>query len=59
MVGKIYRLCTKLGKGSFGEVFQGVNTKTGSKVAIKLERMRTECAQLEYESKIYENFKDK
>jgi len=27
-IASIYKLCSVLGKGSFGEVYQGINTKT-------------------------------
>lgn len=31
-----YKILQKLGKGSFGEIFKGVNTSTNEEVAIKL-----------------------
>ncbi|KAF5937521.1 hypothetical protein HYC85_025027 [Camellia sinensis] len=43
----------KLGVGSFGELYLGVNVQTGEEVAIKLESVKTKHPQLHYESKIY------
>ena len=43
----------KLGAGSFGEIYAGDDTKTGEKVAIKLEPVKTRFPQLSYESKLY------
>jgi serine/threonine protein kinase len=39
-IAGIYKLCSILGKGSFGEVYQGINTKTKSPVAIKMESIK-------------------
>ncbi len=35
-VGGKYKLTKKLGNGAFGDIFMGVNIKTGEEVAIKL-----------------------
>lgn len=43
----------KIGGGSFGELFLGVNVQNGEEVGIKLEPARTKHPQLHYESKIY------
>ena len=40
-VGKIYDLIKKLGSGSFGDIFQAKNSKTGDLVAVKLEPARS------------------
>ena len=32
-----YRLTKKYGSGAFGEIYSGINVKTGDEVAIKLE----------------------
>ena len=36
-VANKYRLTKKLGHGAFGDIFEGVNLKSGENVAIKLE----------------------
>ena len=43
----------KLGSGSFGDIFLGINKKTKEKIAIKLEFKNTPNPKLKKESKIY------
>eukprot|EP01035_Chromulina_nebulosa_P019709 gene19709-25634_t len=52
-VGKKYRLGRKIGSGSFGDIYLGVNMTTGEEVAIKLESVKTKHPQLLRETKIY------
>ena len=52
-IGNKFRLGKRLGSGSFGEIFLGVNLTTGEEVAIKLESVKARHPQLEYESKVY------
>jgi len=52
-VGKRYRLGRKIGSGSFGDIYLGVDIPTGVEVAIKLESVKTRHPQLRYESKLY------
>lgn len=52
-VNRKYRLSRKIGSGSFGDIYLGVNVTTGEEVAIKLESTKTRHPQLLYESKIY------
>jgi len=47
-----YRITKKLGKGSFGEVFQALDLQTKDQVAIKLEPLTASHPQLQYESRI-------
>ncbi|KAL4588042.1 hypothetical protein LXL04_000920 [Taraxacum kok-saghyz] len=53
IVGGKFKLGRKIGSGSFGELFLGVNIQTGEEVAVKLEGVKTRHPQLHYESKIY------
>ncbi|KAJ0229720.1 Casein kinase 1-like protein 13 [Hirschfeldia incana] len=53
VVGGKFKLGRKLGSGSFGEIFLGVNVQTGDEVAVKLEPLRSRHPQLHYESKLY------
>ncbi|KAI3506871.1 hypothetical protein L1887_21468 [Cichorium endivia] len=53
VVGGKFKIGRKIGSGSFGELFLGVNIQTGEEVAIKLEPVKTKHPQLHYESKIY------
>lgn len=46
-------LRAKLGSGSFGDIFRGVDTFERKEVAIKLEQSNTRHPQLGYESKVY------
>jgi casein kinase 1 len=57
-VGGKYRLGKKIGKGSFGDVFLGINTQTHEEVAIKLEPTNTRHPQLSYESKLMKLFQE-
>jgi serine/threonine protein kinase len=54
VVGSKYKICKKLGKGSFGVLYSGINLKTEEEVAIKLEKVSEPQPILHYESKIYE-----
>ena len=42
----------KLGSGSFGDIFKGINLKTKAEVAVKVESCMTSTPQLNYEGKI-------
>ncbi|XP_009771286.1 casein kinase 1-like protein 10 [Nicotiana sylvestris] len=53
VVGGKFRLGRKIGSGSFGELYLGVNVQTGEEVAVKLESTKTKHPQLHYESKLY------
>ncbi|EEB07027.1 CK1/CK1/CK1-D protein kinase Hhp2 [Schizosaccharomyces japonicus yFS275] len=48
-----YKIGRKIGSGSFGEVYLGLNIITGQQVAIKLEPINTRHQQLEYEFRVY------
>ena len=43
----------KIGSGSFGDIYLGVNIISGEEVAIKLESIKAKHPQLEYEAKVY------
>ncbi|KAF2286796.1 hypothetical protein GH714_030391 [Hevea brasiliensis] len=53
IVGGKFKLGRKIGSGSFGELYLGVNVQTGEEVAVKLEPVKTKHPQLHYESKLY------
>ncbi|KAF3436130.1 hypothetical protein FNV43_RR23222 [Rhamnella rubrinervis] len=48
-----FKLGRKIGSGSFGELYLGINVQTGEEVAVKLEPVKTKHPQLHYESKLY------
>src|SRR5690348_2018235 len=49
-----FRLLSKLGEGSFGQIFKGIDTVTNRLVAIKVETNKSFSQnQLKIESKIY------
>ncbi|CAD8074458.1 unnamed protein product [Paramecium sonneborni] len=51
-IGNQYKITSKLGSGSFGEVFKGVNTETNEIVAIKLESQEAQMPQIKHEFQI-------
>jgi casein kinase 1 len=51
-LGGRYRMGRKIGSGSFGEIYLGVNIQTNEEVAIKLESVSSKHQQLLYESKL-------
>lgn len=40
-INKIYKLQKKIGSGSFGDIYQVINTKTNEILAVKLEAIDT------------------
>lgn len=52
-IGGKFKLGRKIGSGSFGELYLGVNIQSGEEVGIKLEPVKTKHPQLHYESKLY------
>ncbi|XP_027367863.1 casein kinase 1-like protein 10 isoform X1 [Abrus precatorius] len=53
VIGGKFKLGRKIGSGSFGELYLGVNLQSGEEVAVKLESVKTKHPQLLYESKLY------
>jgi len=53
LIGGKYRLVRKIGSGSFGDIYLGINITNGEEVAIKLESVKARHPQLLYESKLY------
>ncbi|XP_030934318.1 casein kinase 1-like protein 6 [Quercus robur] len=53
VIGGKFKLGRKIGSGSFGELYLGVNVQSGEEVAVKLEPGKTKHPQLHYESKLY------
>ncbi|PLW12456.1 hypothetical protein PCANC_20352 [Puccinia coronata f. sp. avenae] len=52
-VGNRYRPVKKIGSGSFGDIYLGVNKFTDENVAIKAESVRAEYSQLQHETNVY------
>lgn len=48
-----YRLVRKIGCGSFGDIYLGINAANGEEVAVKVESIKARHPQLLYESKLY------
>ena len=48
-----YTLLRKLGSGSFGDIYLGLNTLTSTHVAVKLEAQDMRWKQLCFESRLY------
>jgi len=53
VVGTKYKLCRKIGSGSFGDIYLAINVNNGEEVAVKVESTRARHPQLLYESKVY------
>ena len=48
-----FKVQKRLGKGAFGVLYQGLDTRTNEEVAIKLESVLKPNAMLMYEAKLY------
>jgi len=53
IISNKYKLLKKIGSGSFGSIFEGINIRTNEKVAIKIELISDELKLLKHESNIY------
>ncbi|KAH8870320.1 Casein kinase I isoform alpha [Schistosoma japonicum] len=53
LINDKYRLMRKIGSGSFGDIYLGVNQLTGEEVAIKMENIYAKHPQLQFEHKVY------
>lgn len=53
LVNGKYRLVRKIGSGSFGDIYLGINVSNGEELAVKLESQKARHPQLLYESKLY------
>lgn len=58
LVERKYKLIKKIGEGSFGKIFEGININTSKKVAIKLEDINNHL-MLCHEAKIYKYLQKK
>ncbi|KAH8383199.1 hypothetical protein KR009_007267, partial [Drosophila setifemur] len=54
LVAGKYRLLTRIGNGSFGELYRAVGLKHGEEVAVKLECSNVKYPLLPHEARIYE-----
>ena len=57
VIANRYKICNKLGQGSFGILYQGENIRTNELVAIKLEPIKCNEPFLFYEAQVYEKLK--
>jgi serine/threonine protein kinase len=53
IIANKYKIIQKIGSGSFGSIFEGINIRTSEKVAIKVESIMEELKLLKHESIIY------
>ncbi|XP_050681996.1 casein kinase I-like isoform X2 [Leptidea sinapis] len=48
-----YRIIRRIGGGSFGDIYLGINIGDGEEVAVKVESLKARHPQLLYESRVY------
>ncbi|XP_039760582.1 casein kinase I isoform X1 [Pararge aegeria] len=48
-----YRIIRRIGGGSFGDIYLGINICNGEEVAVKIESIKARHPQLLYESRVY------
>ncbi|XP_072935872.1 casein kinase I-like isoform X2 [Epargyreus clarus] len=48
-----YRIIRRIGGGSFGDIYLGINIANGEEVAVKVESTKARHPQLLYESRVY------
>ncbi|XP_072177619.1 casein kinase I-like [Diadema setosum] len=51
--GGKYKLVRKIGSGSFGDIYLGINIAHGEEIAVKMESGKARHPQLNYEGKVY------
>ena len=51
-VANKYKIIKKIGSGSFGEIFLGINVLTNEQIAMKLEPQKARHPQLMFEAKL-------
>ena len=54
IIGNKYKIISKIGAGSFGQIFKGQNIRTSELVAIKMESIESDTKLLKNESIIYQ-----
>ena len=54
IINNKYKIISKIGEGSFGSIFKGINIRTNEYVAIKVELIESNTKLLKNESKIYQ-----
>ncbi|EED11629.1 serine/threonine-protein kinase vrk, putative [Talaromyces stipitatus ATCC 10500] len=55
LVGNKYRVESKIGSGSFGDIYIGFNIISGEEVAIKLESVKAKHPRLKHEAHVYKH----
>jgi serine/threonine protein kinase len=58
IIANKYIIQEKIGNGSFGSIYKGINQRTNEKVAIKIELIEKKTKLLKNESVIYQYLKD-
>lgn len=47
IIGLKYKLKRKIGSGSFGDIYLGINIQNGEEVAVKIESIKVSCLNVE------------
>lgn len=58
IIGNKYLIEYKIGEGTFGTIYKGINVRTKKQVAIKIEQINNGTKLLKNESNIYQYLKD-
>ena len=53
LVGTHYKICRKIGEGSFGIIYEGLNLLNNTPIAVKFEPRKCDAPQLRDEYKTY------
>ena len=54
LINSRFKIGSFIGRGSFGDIYHGVNVQTGAEVALKIEKKPCQLPQLHNEIAVYQ-----